>query len=264
MLKKFELSRADHYALVEHCQVQGVQFLSTAFDEESLAFLIELDVPLLKVPSGEITNLPFLRQVGSAGIPVVVSTGMATMNEVYAAVEVLTTEGVRKQDLTVLQCTTDYPTRAEDVNLKAMVAMREELGLRVGLSDHTLGIEVSIAAVALGATVIEKHITLSRSLSGPDHGASLEPLELKEMVRAIRNIEKAMGEREKKPSAVEEENRRVVRKSIVAKQPIKRGEEFSEDNITAKRPGTGLSPMEWDNVLGREAGQDYAVDDLIS
>lgn len=263
MIRKLELDRPAHEELIRYCGQRGIRFLSTAFDHESIDLLAELDIPFYKIPSGEITNLPYLRHIGEMGKPVVMSTGMSTMEEVRAAMEILLNAGVSKDDLTILHCNTEYPTPMEDVNLRAMLTIRDELGVRVGYSDHTVGIEVPIAAVAMGATIIEKHFTLDRTLPGPDHAASLEPEELKSMVSAIRNIEKAMGDGVKKPSPSEEGNLPVVRKSIVAGSPIRKGEQFTEENLMVKRPGTGLSPMEWDRIIGKRADRDHSKDDLI-
>ncbi len=263
MIKKLELDRDTHEELIQYCEQKGIFFLSTAFDHDSIDLLAELNIPFYKIPSGEITNLPYLRHVGSMGKPIIMSTGMAMLVEIRAALNVLLEVGVGKDQITVLHCNTEYPTLMEDVNLKAMLTIKDELGVAMGYSDHTLGIEVPIAAVALGATVIEKHFTLDRILPGPDHAASLEPNELKAMVAAIRNIEKAMGDGVKKPSPSEEKNIPFARKSIVAKKPIKKGERFSDDNITIKRPGTGISPMKWNAYIGKPADMDYEMDDLI-
>ena len=264
MIKKLELTYDMHLELISRCKDKGIRFSSTGFDSSSVDVLLELGVDFLKVPSGEITNLPYLRHVGTKGMPVILSTGMCTMQEVASALEILEKAGARKHDITVLHCNTEYPTPMEDVNLRAMLSMQKELGVKVGYSDHTLGIEVPVAAVALGATVIEKHFTLDRTMEGPDHAASLEPGELKQMVYSIRNIEKAMGERSKKPSKSEELNIGVVRKSIVASKNIKAGEKFTEENLAVKRPGTGISPLKWDEILGLEANKDFQADDLIS
>ncbi len=263
MLKKLELDRNAHADLINYCEQKNIQFLSTAFDRESIDLLAELNISLYKIPSGEITNLPYLRHIGRLGKPIIMSTGMATLQEVRAAMNVLLDAGVKKDDLTILHCNTEYPTPMEDVNLRAMLTIQDELGVAVGYSDHTLGIEIPVAAVALGATVIEKHFTLDRTLPGPDHAASLEPHELKAMVTAIRNIEKAMGDGVKKPSPGEKKNVPIVRKSIVSKKLIKQGERFSNDNLTVKRPGTGISPMEWDGMIDRFAKRNYKVDELI-
>ena len=264
MLKKLELSQALHQELMDYCNQKGVKFLSTGFDSESLVFLAQLGITIAKVPSGEITNLPYLRQVASLFPEVILSTGMATINEIKDAVKVLIDNGVSKDKITILHCNTEYPTPMEDVNLKAMLHIQRELGLPIGYSDHTLGIEVPIAAVALGATVIEKHFTLDKTLPGPDHKASLEPNELKAMVSAIRNIEKAIGGSGlKEVSKSEAKNKAIARKSIVATKTIKKGDMFSAENLTVKRPGTGISPMQWDEVIGKIAKKDFEEDDLI-
>ena len=263
MLKKLELDRIAHEELIQYCEQKDIQFLSTAFDHDSIDFLAELNIPFFKIPSGEITNLPHLLHVGRMGRPVVMSTGMATLEEVRAAMDVLLEAGVNKHDLTILHCNTEYPTPIADVNLRAMLTIRDELGVKVGYSDHTLGIQVPVIAVTLGASVIEKHFTLDRTLPGPDHAASLEPGELKAMVSAIRSIEEVLGDGVKKPSKSEKKNIPIARKSIVAKKPIKKGETFSGDNLTVKRPGTGISPMEWDKIIGQSADLEYLTDDLI-
>lgn len=264
MLKKLELSQALHQKLMDYCNQKKVKFLSTGFDSESLIFLAQLGVTIAKVPSGEITNLPYLRQVASLFPEVILSTGMATIDEIKDAVKVLTDNGVSKDKITILHCNTEYPTPMEDVNLKAMLHIQRELGLPIGYSDHTLGIEVPIAAVALGATIIEKHFTLDKTLPGPDHKASLEPNELKAMVSAIRNIEKAIGGSGlKEVSKSEEKNKPIARKSIVASTDIKKGDIFTPENLTVKRPGTGISPMQWDEVIGKEAKRDFQEDELI-
>jgi len=264
MLKKLELSQALHQELMDYCNQKGVKFLSTGFDSESLVFLAQLGITIAKVPSGEITNLPYLRQVASLFPEVILSTGMATIGEIKDAVKGLTDNGVSKDKITILHCNTEYPTPMEDVNLKAMLHIQRELGLPIGYSDHTLGIEVPIAAVALGATVIEKHFTLDKTLPGPDHKASLEPNELKAMVSAIRNIEKAIGGSGlKEVSKSEEKNKPIARKSIVASTDIKKGNIFTPENLTVKRPGSGISPMQWDEVIGKEAKRDFQEDELI-
>ena len=263
MIKKLELDRKTLEELLEYCITKDIHFLSTAFDHDSIDLLTELDIPLYKIPSGEITNLPYLQHIGGMGKPIIMSSGMATLDEVRHALNILTESGAEKEQITVLHCNTEYPTPMKDVNLKAMLTIKDELGVSIGYSDHTLGIEVPIAAVAMGATVIEKHFTLDRNMPGPDHAASLEPEELKAMVTAIRNIEKAMGDGIKKPSSSETKNIAVARKSIVAKMSIKKGELFTEENLTVKRPGTGISPMGWDTVLGKVASSDYEMDDLI-
>lgn len=264
MLKKLELSQAVHQELIDYCAQKGVQFLSTGFDIESLEFLARLGITIAKVPSGEITNLPYLRKVAALFPEVILSTGMATIIEIKDAVKVLIDNGVSKNKITVLHCNTEYPTPMEDVNLRAMLHIQQEVGIAIGYSDHTLGIEVPIAAVALGATVIEKHFTLDKTLPGPDHKASLEPEELKAMVMAIRNIEKAVGGSGlKEVSTSEAKNKPIARKSIVASKSIKKGDFFTEENITVKRPGMGISPMQWDDVIGKTAKKDFEEDDLI-
>jgi N,N'-diacetyllegionaminate synthase len=263
MIKKLELDRKTHEELIDHCKQIDIQFLSTAFDHDSIDLLDKFNIPLFKIPSGEITNLPYLRHIGKMEKPIIMSTGMSTLDEVRNALNILIESGAEKEQITILHCNTEYPTPMKDVNLKAMLTIKDELGVNIGYSDHTLGVEVSIAAVAMGATVIEKHFTLDRNMPGPDHAASLEPEELKAMVTAIRNIEKAMGGGEKKPSSSETKNIAVARKSIVAKTSIKKGELFTEENLTVKRPGTGISPMGWDTVIGKAASSDYEMDDLI-
>jgi len=264
MLKKLELRSELHKVLIDHCQQRNIGFFSTGFDIQNLDYLASLGAELFKVPSGEVTNLPYLRHVGGFGKPVILSTGMATLGEIEAALEVLEAAGTPRTQITVLHCNTEYPTPMQDVNLRAMCGIRDGFGVAVGYSDHTAGIEVPIAAVALGATVIEKHLTLDRNLPGPDHKASLEPDEFAAMVRAIRNIEQAMGDGIKRPSPSETKNKPIVRKSLVAAIPIHAGERFTPENVTAKRPGTGISPMRWDEVIGRVAGRDFAADELIT
>ena len=264
MIRKLELSREMHEELIVHCKKCGVGFFSTGFDPQSVDLLAELGLDRFKIPSGEITNLPYLRHIGQYGKPVILSTGMARLGEIEAALEVLEASGTPRERVTVLHCNTEYPTPMADVNLKAMLAIRDALGVQVGYSDHTLGIEVPIAAVAMGATVIEKHFTLDRNLPGPDHRASLEPDELKAMVQAIRNIELTLsGDGLKRPSPSESKNLEIVRKSLVALVPIKAGEPFTEANLGVKRPGSGISPMRWDDFIGRPANRDYQADELI-
>ncbi|WP_282112404.1 N-acetylneuraminate synthase [Maribacter stanieri] len=263
MLQKLELSKNDHLILIDYCKTKNIKFLSTAFDLDSIDFLEELKIDLWKVPSGEITNLPYLRKLGGLGKPVIISTGMAEMSEIEDAINVVTSSGTDIKDITVLHCNTEYPTPMQDVNLTAMNTIKDVFKVPIGYSDHTLGIEIPIAAVALGATVIEKHFTLDNSMDGPDHKASLEPQELKKMVTAIRNIEQAMGNGIKVPSPSEVKNKPIARKSIVANVDIFRGEVFNENNITVKRPGTGISPMKWDEVIGTTATKNYKADELI-
>ncbi len=263
MLKRLELSLEDHHRIVGHCRDLGIEFLSTGFDIESIDLLLALGVDLVKVPSGELTNLPMLRHIGALNYRTIISTGMADMSEVQAGIAVLEDAGLQKSDLTVLHCTTEYPTAMGDVNLRAMSAMRDLLGVQVGYSDHTLGIEVPIAAVALGAAVIEKHFTLDRTMKGPDHRASLQPSELRDMVTSIRNIEMAFGSPVKTPTSSEIAMRAVARKSIVARVPIQSGAVLSSENITVKRPGTGISPMAWDDVIGTLAVRDFDTDEML-
>lgn len=260
MLKKLLLSFDEFIELAAYCKQVGITFLSTPFDIESIHFLNDMQ-DIWKVPSGEITNYPYLVEIAKTGKPVILSTGMAEMDEISSAIKVLINNGT--QDITLLHCTTEYPAPIKDVNLRVMETMRDAFGYPVGYSDHTQGIEVDLAAAALGATVIEKHFTLNRNLPGPDHKASLEPNELKAMVDGIRKIEFAMGIPEKKPSNVELKNRLVARKSIVAKTAIKAGDVLSVDNITTKRPGSGISPMKWNDVLGTKAIRDFEEDELI-
>ena len=263
MLKKLELSEAQHEELITYCMQKGVRFLSTAFDLESIEYLHSLHLGLWKIPSGEITNYPYLKKIAQYGEPVIMSTGMCSMDDVEQALNVLIKNGLTKEQISLLHCNTEYPTPMQDVNLKAMLQLRDKFGVRVGYSDHTKGIEVPIAAVAIGAEVIEKHFTLDRTLPGPDHKASLEPNELKAMVDAIRNIEQALGDGQKHVSASEEKNMAIARKSIVAAKDIKRGELLTEENLTTKRPGTGISPMRWEEVVGTKAIRDFAEEELI-
>ena len=263
MLAALELDEAAHQTLIDHCRTRGILFLSSPFDLASIGLLDRLGLTLFKIPSGEITNLPYLRAIGALGKKVVLSTGMSDMAEIRAALDVLVQAGTGREDITVLHCNTQYPTPMEDVNLLAMTVMGKELQVPVGYSDHTIGIEVPVAAVALGAVLIEKHFTLDRSLPGPDHRASLVPEELAVMVSAVRNIEKALGDGHKRPSKSELENRDVARKSIVTSRPVKKGEWFSENNLTVKRPGTGRSPMQWDSVIGTVALRDYGADEQV-
>lgn len=263
MLSKLELSAADHKELIAYCQKKNIHFFSTAFDLKSVDFLASLNLGLWKIPSGEITNYPYIRRIAQTKEPIILSTGMSDMDDIRGAIQVLIENGVYKDDITVLHCNTEYPTPMKDVNLKAMNHIAKELGVKVGYSDHTLGIEVPIAAVALGATIIEKHFTLDRNMEGPDHKASLEPDELKAMVKAIRNIEKALGYENKMVSESEQKNIAIARKSIVAASAIKKGEIFTEKNLTVKRPGTGISPMLWETIIGQKAIRNFGEDELI-
>lgn len=261
MLKKLELSYSDFIELKEYCDKVGICFISTPFDVDSIIFLNELNIPFWKIPSGEVTNLPYLIEIAKTAKPVVMSTGMCDIEEIRLAVDVLKEYGTK--EIKLLHCNTEYPTPYEDVNLYAMNAMRETFGYEVGYSDHTKGIEVPVAAVALGATIIEKHFTLDNNMEGPDHKASLAPDELAKMVESIRNIEKSLGSGIKKPSKSEEKNKIIARKSIVAKTDIRVGEVLSEDNITVKRPGNGISPMDWYSIIGTKATRDFIKDELI-
>lgn len=263
MLRSLELTVEMHKELIAHCAARNIGFFSTGFDIASVDLLVSLGQGFFKIPSGEIDNLPYLRHVGQFGKAVILSTGMATLGEIEVAISVLEQAGTPRSKITVLHCTTEYPTPMAEVNLRAMQTIGAAFGVAVGYSDHTPGIEVAIAAVALGATVIEKHFTLDRNLPGPDHQASLEPEELKAMVNAIRNIEIALGDGIKRLTASEAKNRPIARKSIVASVDICRGESFTHDNIAAKRPGTGVSPMRWDDVIGRVACRDFCADELI-
>lgn len=265
MLKKLELSYDQHEELIAYCKKKNIRFFSTAFDLESLDYLHSIGFDIVKIPSGEITNLPYLRKASKLFRKVILSTGMATMQEIEDALQVFISAGIGKEAITILHCNTEYPTPMEDVNLKAMLSIQKEFGTSIGYSDHTLGIEIPIAAVALGASMIEKHFTLDKSMSGPDHKASLEPAELKAMVAAIRNVEKAMaGTGLKEVSQSEIKNLAIARKSIVAKVDIRRGELFSENNLTVKRPGSGLSPMKWDEVVGKTASKDFGANEQIN
>ena len=263
MLKKLELSIEMHKELISYCKNKKIIFLSSPFDHESIELLEDLGLEIFKIPSGEITNLPYLRHIGKLGRKIILSTGMSNIDEVKNALDILINSGTKKENITVLHANTEYPTPMEDVNLRAMVTIGKELDIKFGYSDHTLGIEVDIAAVAMGANCIEKHFTLDCNMEGPDHKASLEPNELKAMVAAIRNIELALGKNIKKPSKSELLNIQIVRKSIVAKTVIKKDEMFSEKNLTTKRPGGGTNPMKWDEIVGTKATKDYNEDELI-
>ena len=263
MLKKLELSIEMHKELISYCSNKKIIFLSSPFDHESIELLDDLGLKTFKIPSGEITNLPYLRHIGKLDKKIILSTGMSNMDEVKNALNILVNSGTKKENITVLHANTEYPTPMEDVNLRAMVNIGKELDIKFGYSDHTLGIEVDIAAVAMGANCIEKHFTLDCNMEGPDHKASLEPNELKAMVAAIRNIELALGSNIKKPSRSEIKNIKIARKSIVAKTKITKDEVLSEKNLTVKRPGEGMSPMKWDSVVGTKATKDYNEDELI-
>lgn len=263
MLAALELNYEEYQQIYQRCQVSGIEFMSTAFDQASLDFLLELGIKRIKIPSGELTNLPFLRYAASKGLPMIVSTGMADMQEIEVSIKALLDAGAKNYEITILHCNTAYPTPYEDVNMACLQTIKDKLQLSIGYSDHTLGDEIALASVALGASVLEKHFTLDRNLPGPDHATSLQPDELVNMVARIRNVEQAIGNDIKQPTESEKPNVIIARKSIVAKAVIKQGELFSEKNITAKRPGSGISPMLWDEVIGQPAKQDFAVDELI-
>jgi len=264
MVRRLELDEEAHKRLFKYCRKKVIQFLSTPFDLESIDLLVRLGLTVFKIPSGEITNLPYLRKLGALSKKLIMSTGMADLGEIEDALIVLMKAGTGPEDITILHCNTEYPTPFEDANLKAMMTIRAAFpGVQVGYSDHTPGIEVPIAAVALGASVIEKHFTLDRNMRGPDHRASLEPGELRRMATAIRNIEKAMGNGFKKPSPSELKNKSIARKSIVAARDIAKGEVFTDENLTVKRPATGINPMRWDAILGRRASANFDEDEII-
>jgi len=263
MIRKLELTQDAHKELMRYCQKKKIIFLSSPFDLESIDFLARLGLRIFKIPSGEITNLPYLRKIGSLHKKIIISTGMSTLAEVKDALKVLVKSGTKKKDITVLHCNTEYPTPFKDVNLLAMVTMKNALGVTVGYSDHTLGIEAAVAAVALGAEVIEKHFTLDKNMPGPDHKASLNPDELKHIVIAVRNVGKSFGDGIKRPSASEIKNMSIIRKSIVAKKDIENREVFTIQNVTIKRPGNGISPMLWDRIIGKIAKQSFRRDQLI-
>lgn len=263
MLKKLELSPDQHFELISYCNDKGIKFFSTAFDIDSINFLAKLKLGLWKIPSGEITNYPYLKTIALRHEPVILSTGMCDMADIDAALSVLLNFGMNKEQISILHCNTEYPTPMKDVNLRAMNSIAEKFGVKVGYSDHTIGIEVPIAAVALGASIIEKHFTLDRNMEGPDHKASLEPDELKTMVNAIRNIEKALGSKNKNVTESEKKNITAARKSIVALTSINEGDIFTEHNLTIKRPGVGISPMLWESVIGQKSKRSYNPDDII-
>lgn len=263
MLKKLELTKSNHIKLINYSKIKNIKFLSSPFDIESIELLKSLNLEILKIPSGEITNLPYLRKIGKLRKKIILSTGMSKMNEVKKALDILIKSGTKKNNITLLHSNTEYPTPMKDVNLNAMVAMGNKFRIKFGYSDHTLGIEVDIAAVAMGAVCIEKHLTLDSKMQGPDHKASLEPNQFKRMVEGIRNIELALGQNIKKPTNSEKKNIKLVRKSIVAKTKIKKNEIFSVKNLTTKRPGDGLCPMKWDRLIGAKAKKEYKEDEQI-
>jgi N,N'-diacetyllegionaminate synthase len=264
MLKKLELSIEQHHELIAYCKQKSIKFLSTAFDLESIDLLNSLNIQLFKIPSGEITNLPYLKKIGFLNKEVILSTGMCVMSEIEDALDTLIKAGTDRKNISVLHCTTDYPTAMKDVNLKAMLSIQKQLNVPVGYSDHTLGIEVAIAAVAMGATIIEKHFTLDKNLPGPDHKASLEPTELKTLVKGIRNIEQALGKSEKQPTEAEQKNMMVARKSIHLVHSLSRGSVISEKDIIMKRPGDGISPMDLKKVLGKKLTKNFEMEHKLS
>ena len=263
MIRKLQLSFNEHKKLINHCKKNKIGFFSTPFDIESIRMLSTLGLKHFKIPSGEITNLPYLRHIGSYNYNIIMSTGMAEIHEIKEAIKILTVSGTKKNKIIVLHCTSEYPTKLEDVNLRAMKTIEQECKVRVGYSDHTLGIEVPLAAVSMGAFAIEKHFTIDRNMKGPDHRASLEPNELKLMVNSIRKVEKCLGSSNKVPTKKELETRIISRKSIVASMKISKGEEFTEKNLTTKRPGNGISPMNWDKVIGKKSKKNFLEDELI-
>lgn len=263
MVRKLELDEKSHIVLMDYCKKKNIEFLSTPFDLESIDLLNRLGLNIFKIPSGEITNLPYLRKIGQLNKKVILSTGMANLGEVESALNILMDYGTQKENITILHCNTEYPTPFCDVNLKAMQTIQQAFKVKVGYSDHTLGFHIPIAAVAMGACIIEKHFTLDKNMAGPDHKASLEPNELMAMVKAIREIEISLGDGIKQASTSEIKNKSIARKSIVAIQPIKKGEILNESNLYVKRPGNGISPMEWDKIIGKKAIRDFAIDELI-
>ncbi len=263
MLSKLELTYEEQLDLKNYCIRKNIEFLSTAFDLESLDLINKMNLKRFKIPSGEITNLPYLRKIGSFGKSIILSTGMANIEEIGSALNELYLAGTARKDISILHCTSEYPAPFIDINLRAMSTIKKEFNVQVGYSDHTLGIEVAFAAVSLGADIIEKHITLDKNLSGPDHKASLEPQEFNNLVKGIRNITVALGKNEKKIANSEIKNLQIVRKSIVAKKDIKKGEFFTEENLTTKRPAIGICPMRWDEIIGKKSNKNYKIDDLI-
>jgi N,N'-diacetyllegionaminate synthase len=263
MLKKLELSFNNHKKLIDYCKKRKIMFLSSPFDLESIDLLNQLGLKIFKIPSGEITNILYLRYIGRLKKKIILSTGMSNIKEIKNALKILNNSGTPKKNITVLHANTQYPTPMHDVNLNAMVTIGKKLKVKIGYSDHTLGIEVDIAAVAMGATCIEKHFTLNHKMVGPDHKASLEPRQLKEMINSIRNIELALGSNVKKSTESEKSNIKIIRKSIVSNSIIKKGEILNENNITVKRPGNGISPMKWDRFIGTRAKKNYKKDELI-
>ena len=264
MIRKLSLDLNDFSKINQYCIEKNITFLATSFGETATKYLSKLNMPFWKIPSGEITNLPYLRKIAAFSKPTILSTGMSNLGEIEAALEILINGGLKRHNITILHCTTQYPTSYEDVNLNAMVSLSKTFNLPVGYSDHTLGIEIPIAAVSLGANIIEKHLTLDKNLSGPDHKASLEPKEFSLMVNSIRNIEKSLGDGVKRATSSESLNIPIARRSIVASKFIKKGDYFTEENITVKRPGTGISPMHWDSIINKRSKRAYDIDDLIT
>ena len=263
MLSKLELNLDAHKELIKHCEMRGIEFLSTAFDDNSVELLKKLKLKRIKIPSGEITNLPYIRKLCDQDKPVILSTGMSNLDEITIALKEIKRTGIKGKNITVLHCSTEYPAEISNVNLNAIKTIRRSFNTKVGYSDHTDGIEIAIAATAIGSTLIEKHITIDRNLDGPDHSASIEPPLFKRMVDGIRNVDLALGNGTKIPSAIEIENSKIVRKSIVAAKKIKKGEIFTTDNLVVKRPGTGISPLYWDNIVGEISNYDFEEDELI-
>ncbi len=263
MLKKLQLSNEDHEILIDHCKTKNIKFLSTGFDIQSIDMLINYGIDYIKIPSGEITNYPLLQHVGKKKLPVLMSTGMSTLSEINDAMNILTKNGLKKSNITILHCCTSYPAKYDELNLNAIKTIKNYTNCKVGLSDHSIGIEAPLAAVALGAEVIEKHFTISRKMNGPDHKASIEAKELIKMVSSIRNIEDALGNGIKKPTENEKENLVIVRKSIYSRKKISRGDKFTESNLICRRPANGISSMKWNKVIGRKAKKDYNEDELI-
>ena len=263
MIKKLELSINDHKKIIYHCRKRNIEFLSSPFDLPSIKLLESIKIKKFKIPSGEITNLPYLKEIGKIAKQIILSTGMSNMKEIKKALNILVSSGISKKNIIVLHCNSEYPTPFVDVNLRSMISIKNKLNVKIGYSDHTLGIEVPIAAVAMGALVIEKHFTLNKKDKGPDHKSSLEPSEFSKMIKSIRNIEVSMGSNIKKPSKSEKKNMPVARKSIIAKTNITKGEIFSKDNLTIKRPGNGISPMLWNKIIGKRSKKDFKLNDLI-
>ncbi|MES2808650.1 MAG: N-acetylneuraminate synthase [Bacteroidota bacterium] len=263
MVKKYELDKPKHIELINYSRERGIKFLSSPFDLPSIDLLLELGIEIFKIPSGEITNLPYLRKVAPLAKEIILSTGMCNLADIETAIDILLKNGASLNNITVLHCNTEYPTPFKDVNLKAMNTIGNAFKVKIGYSDHTLGIEIPVAAVALGACIIEKHFTLDKNLKGPDHIASLDPAELKEMIKAIRNIDLALGNGIKQPSESEQKNINIARKSIVAATDLKEGDVLRADNIYVKRPGSGISPLAWDSIIGKTVLRSFSADELL-